>query len=129
MIQRPRRESDSNQMKFMGDPYPGGEFGQVPDDYPHGWPAVMCATNKGQEARRLRVETKPDFPTELHPFIRGSDNLGHVDAGKQLQIVYNYDPARRGQREKVILRFETIGGEKIVQRFNFIHGLLEVERL
>jgi hypothetical protein len=129
MIQRPWREGDANQMKFMGDPYPGGEFGKVPDDYPKGWLVVMCATNKGKEARQIKVETKPDFPTELHPFIRGSDSLGHVDAGEQLQIVYTYDPARQGRREKVILRFETIGGEKIIQHFNFIHGLLEVVRL
>ena len=101
--------------------------GQVPDDYPAEGPIYLCATNRGAEARNLKVVSSRNFPTTLSWLNKAKG--GFLEKGDELQIEYRFDPKRRGTQEKIHIEFETVGGERLRQSFKITHGALEAERL
>src|SRR5882724_8600368 len=92
-------------------------YGEVPDNYSDGDPVRIFASNKGGESRLTEVLPASGLPVE-----RGQQE--RISGENDLDFGYQYSKSRKGKKEKIRIRYETISGEKGEQIFEFSHGCL-----
>ncbi|MBI4327550.1 MAG: hypothetical protein HY674_20140 [Chloroflexi bacterium] len=112
------KNAKGKEVVVFAEPLDGSE---VPDDYAEGDPVMLCAYNKGGEARMTKVAALTDLPIQLgwHDRISGDNDL---------QIRYRFSKARKGKPERIRITYETVSGEKGEQIFEFVHGHSGAER-
>lgn len=95
---------------------------EVPRDYPKGQPVLIRSYNKGGVARMVRVSASRGLKVRLWHFTT-------VQGDRGLEVCYSYDPARRGKKEKITVRYETESGEDGYQVFEHNHGYRVFDRI
>ena len=95
---------------------------EIPKDAPEKTPVLIVLDTGGKGARRINITGDiPDVLIKQEPDIESAHGL--------VYLKYPYSPSQHGQKQKVMLSFETEDGLELTHTYETRHGHFEFYRV